>query len=126
MAASCRHGKGFSEIVTKTLTRKSEAAPDHTKIFGSSRIQRVLVIYNHDQHVTLDVQDFVQVFGNLATNVSEANARVSEVHECLYLNGFFEDIFKQETNALATLDKALNLQDTFLREKSLAKWLVRG
>ncbi|PON59864.1 hypothetical protein TorRG33x02_286660 [Trema orientale] len=55
-----------------------------------------------------------------------ATDKVTEIQNRLQVEGFSEEIFREEADALATLDNALTLHDSFLRDKCRIRWLERG
>ncbi|KAK0570758.1 hypothetical protein LWI29_005954 [Acer saccharum] len=67
-----------------------------------------------------------EVFGDIALNVTNANEKVMLIQGRIGSEGFSEDLFRLETNALADLDRVLKQQEIFLKEKSRVKWLAEG
>ncbi|PON71777.1 hypothetical protein TorRG33x02_253690, partial [Trema orientale] len=67
-----------------------------------------------------------EVFGDLSSKVNRATDKVTKIQIRLQANGFSEEVFREEADALAALDNALTLKDSFMRDKCRIKWLERG
>ena len=66
----------------------------------------------------------LDVFGDVALNVTKANDRVMAIQERIRIEGFPNDLLLIQSDALADLDRVLGQQEVLLKEKSRIKWLV--
>ncbi|PON70840.1 Zinc knuckle CX2CX4HX4C [Parasponia andersonii] len=56
------------------------------------------------------------VFGDLKRNISKATEQVNVIQERLSVEGVFDDLLRQESDALSSLDNFLLQEETYLRE----------
>lgn len=66
------------------------------------------------------------VFGNLDGNVYTARMKVDQIQGQIYINGYSDVLFNQEKDAQLELERALNYQEEFWREKSRLNWYIQG